>query len=160
RLVARRRVELPWLLKALLLGLGVVGLNAIRIAPDRMQAIRDAGRLFYEPLLLFAAITSVPWRRTELRAAALTFVFAAALVATIGVVGYGTHQAGAQGATVHAVKTAQTQRLESYWEATNSLAAFLVAAVAVSFGVTLSGRSLKGTFIAAAAVPVELVAII
>src|SRR5262249_52474685 len=58
RLVARRRVELPWLLKALLLGLGAVGLNAIRIAPDRMQAIRDAGRLFYEPLLLFAAITS------------------------------------------------------------------------------------------------------
>jgi O-antigen ligase len=163
RLVARRRLDLPRPLKVSLVALAIIGLNAIRIAPDRMQAIRDAGRLFYEPLLLFVVITSVPWRRTELKAAALTFVFASALVATISVVGYGTHQGGSgpkAGAAVHGPKSTQGQRLESYWEATNSLAAFLVAAAAVSVGAAVSCQSLKGTLLAAGAVPVQVGAVI
>src|SRR5262249_1847617 len=162
RLMARRRLELPRLLKAVLPALGLIGLNAIRIAPDRMQAIKEAGRLFFEPLLLFVVITSVPWRRSELKAAALVFVFSAALVASIGIVGYGMgHGGGGEPpAAAKAVKTTQSLRLESYWEATNSLAAFLVAALAVSVGVVFSTRSLKGVLLAAAAVPVELLSIV
>jgi O-antigen ligase len=161
RLMARRRLELPRLLKALLLALGLIGLNAIRIAPDRMQAIREAGRIFFEPLVLFVVITSVPWRRSELKAAALVFVFAAALVASIGIVGYGMgHGGGEPVATAKAVKTAQSIRLESYWDATNSLAAFLVAAVSVSVGVFFSTRSLKGIVLAGGAIPVELLSIV
>ena len=162
RVMARRRLELPGLLKAVLVALGVIGLNAIRIAPDRMQAIREAGRLFFEPLLLFVMITSVPWRRSELKAAALVFVFASALVASIGIVGYGMgHGGGGEPvAAAEGVKTAQSLRLESYWEATNSLAAFLVAAVCVSVGVVFSARSIKGILPAAGAIPVQLLSIV
>jgi O-antigen ligase len=162
RLMARRRLELPGLLKATLLALGLIGINAIRIAPDRMQAIREAGRIFFEPLVLFVVITSVPWRRSELKAAALVFVFAAALVASIGIVGYGMgHGGGGEpAATGKTVKTTQSDRLESYWEATNSLAAFLVAAVSVSVGVVFSARSLKETLLAAGAIPIELLSIV
>ncbi|MBV8139315.1 MAG: O-antigen ligase family protein [Deltaproteobacteria bacterium] len=163
RLVARRRLELPRLLKAVLVALGLIGLNAIRIAPDRMQAIREAGRLFFEPLVLFVVITSVPWRRSELKAAALVFVFASALVAAIGIVGYGMGHGGGGGepaAAGKAVKTAQSLRLESYWEATNSLAAFLVAALAVSVGMAFSARSIKGILLAAGAIPIQLLSIV
>jgi O-antigen ligase len=162
RLMARRRLELPRLLKALLLALGLIGLYAIRIAPDRMQAIREGGRVFFEPLVLFVVITSVPWRRSELKSAALVFVFAAALVASIGIVGYGMgHGGGGEPvATAKAVKTAQSMRLESYWDATNSLAAFLVAAVSVTVGVVFSTCSLKGIVLAAGAIPVELLSIV
>lgn len=161
RLLARRRLELPRLMKVTLVALGLIGLNAIRIAPDRMQAIREAGRVFYEPLLLFVVITSVPWRRSELKAAALVFVFAATLVASIGLAGYGMGN-GSNGPPVgvKGVKTAQSVRLESYWEATNSLAAFLVAAVSISVGAGLSAESLKGTLFTAGAIPVELGAIV
>jgi len=162
RVLARRRLELPRLMKALLVALGLIGLNAIRIAPDRMQAIREAGRLFFEPLLLFVVITTVPWRRSELKAAALVFVFSAALVASIGIVGYGMgHGGGAEPAAgAKAVKTTQSVRLESYWEATNSLAAFLVAAVCVSVGAVFSSRTLKGVGLALGAVPIELLSIV
>jgi O-antigen ligase len=162
RLLARRRLDLPRLLKAVLLALGLVGLNAIKIAPDRMQAIREAGRVFFEPLLLFVMITTVPWRRSELKAAALVFVFVAALVASIGIVGYGMgHGGGGEPtAAAKAVKTAQSVRLESYWDATNSLAAFLVAAVSVSLGAVFSARSIIGILLAAGAIPVELLSIV
>jgi O-antigen ligase len=161
RLVARRRLELPRFLKTILLVLFLIGLNAIRIAPNRMQAIREAGREFYEPLLLFIVITSVPWRRSELKAAALVFVFAATLVATIGLAGYGMGNAGGGSpAGVKGIKTAQSVRLESYWDATNSLAAFLVAAVSVSAGAALSAQSLKGTLFSAGTIPLELGAIV
>jgi O-antigen ligase len=162
RLVARRRLELPRLLKVVLVALGVIGLNAIRIAPDRMQAIREAGRLFFEPLVLFVVITSVPWRRSELKAAALVFVFASALVASIGIVGYGMgHGGGGEPAAAgKSVKTAHSLRLESYWEATNSLAAFLVAAVAVSVGMAFSARTIKGILLAAGAIPIQLLSIV
>ena len=162
RLMARRRLELPRLLKAVLVALGLIGLNAIRIAPDRMQAIREAGRLFFEPLLLFVVITGVPWRRSELKAAALVFVFSAALVASIGIVGYGMGHGGGgeRAAAGKVVKTAQSLRLESYWEATNSLAAFLVAAVAVSVGVVFSARSIKRIGLAVGAIPIELLSIV
>jgi putative inorganic carbon (hco3(-)) transporter len=126
-----------------------------------MQAIREAGREFYEPLLLFIVITSVPWRRSELKAAALVFVFAATLVATIGLAGYGMGNAGGGSpAGVKGIKTAQSVRLESYWDATNSLAAFLVAAVSVSAGAALSAQSLKGTLFSAGTIPLELGAIV
>ena len=162
RLLARRRLELPKFLKIILLVLFLIGLNAIRIAPDRLQGIREAGRVFYEPLLLFLMITSVPWRRSELKAAALVFVFAASLVATIGLAGYGMGNGGGgpPAAGVKGVKAAQSVRLESYWEATNTLAAFLVAAVSVSAGAALSADSLKGTLFAAGAVPLQLGAIV
>jgi len=162
RLLARRRLELPKFLKIILLVLFLIGLNAIRIAPDRLQGIREAGRVFYEPLLLFLMITSVPWRRSELKAAALVFVFAATLVATIGLAGYGMGNGGGgpPAAGVKGVKAAQSVRLESYWEATNTLAAFLVAAVSVSAGAALSADSLKGTLFAAGAVPLQLGAIV
>jgi putative inorganic carbon (HCO3(-)) transporter len=166
RLVNRRSLQLPRLLKAVLLALGVIGLNAIRIAPDRTQAIRDAGRLFFEPLLLFVVITSVPWRRAELKAAILMCVFAAALVASIGIAGYGTgNDAGGggvarEGASAHAVKASPSIRLDSYWEGRNILAAFLVAAASVSIGVLLSADSVKGAVLPAGAIPVQLAAIV
>jgi O-antigen ligase len=165
RILARRRLELPRLLKALLVALGLIGLNAIRIAPDRTQAIREAGRLFFEPLVLFVVITSVPWRRSELKAAALVFVFSAALVASIGIVSYGMgHGGGGEPAAgvagAKGVHTTQSVRLESYWEGTNILAAFLVAAVCVSVGAVFSSRTIKGVLLSLGAVPIELLSIV
>jgi putative inorganic carbon (HCO3(-)) transporter len=163
RLVARRRLELPRFLKVVLLALFVIGLNAIRIAPDRMQAIKEGGRMFFEPLLLFVVMTSVRWRRSELKAAALVFVFVASLVASIGLAGYGMGNASngpTLGVKGKGDRTPGSVRLESYWEATNSLAAFLVAAVSVSAGTALSAESLKATLFTAGAVPLQLGAIV
>jgi O-antigen ligase len=90
------------------------------------------------------------------------FVFASALVASIGIVGYGMgHGGGGEpAAAAKGVKTVQSLRLESYWEATNSLAAFLVAAVCVSVGVVFSARSIKAILLAAGAIPVQLLSIV
>jgi O-antigen ligase len=157
-LIASRRLDLPKILKVAAAALGLIGLNAIRIAPDRMVAVRDAGRLFYEPLLMFAVIASLRWRRTEVRSAALGFVCVAALVAAISIAGYGTPKrfrpaGAAAGAT-------QTERLDSYWEGTNSLAAFLVAAAPITLGVIVSSDSLMRLTAALGAVLLELTAII
>jgi O-antigen ligase len=131
-LVAAKRLDLPSSMKWALGLLLVLGLWAIRIAPDRAIALKIAGRTFFEPMLLFAVVASLPWKRTELRWGALVLISVAAVVATTSFFGYWTGEGD---------RTKELLRLKSYWEGTNVLAAFLVAVLPVGLGVVLARSS-------------------
>lgn len=135
QVVVPKRLALSRTLKILLVLLAFIGLWAIRIAPSRGLAFRNAGRSFFEPLLLFAVIAGLHWTRSEIRAAAGLFTGVAAVVAGISFFGHYSEESAVP---------AQGTRLESFWEGTNILAAFLVAAIPVALGMFLSVRSVKG----------------
>jgi O-antigen ligase len=129
RLLAAKRLELPLSMKVMLGALFVLGLFAIRIAPDRMSAIKNGGRTFFEPLLLFVLVTSLSWKRTELRRVIFALLAVATMVAGASFFSTGDDTGKDYG------------RLQSYWEGTNVLAAFLGTVIPVALGAALSGYS-------------------
>ena len=152
QVVVTKRLALSRTLKVLLVLLALIGLWAIRIAPSRGLALRNAGRTFFEPLLVFAVIAGLRWTRSEIRAAAGLFAGVAGVVAGISFFGYYSGEG--------ALQQAQGFRLESYWEGTNILAAFLVAAIPVGLGMFLSVRSVKGRLVVLGGLLVQAVALV
>ncbi len=152
QVVVTKRLALTRPVKALLVLLALIGLWAIWIAPDRNLAFRTAGRNFFEPLLLFAVIAGLRWTRSEIRAASGLFTGVAAVVAGISFFGYFSGEGSLQAQGV--------ARLQSYWEGSNQLAAFLVGAVPVALGMLLSVRSVKGRLVILGGLLVQPVALV
>ncbi len=152
KIVATKQVALSRTVKVSLVLLALIGLWAIRIGPNRDLAFRIAGRTFFEPLLLFAVIASLRWTRSEIRAAAALFTGVAGVVAGVSFFGYFSGEG--------AIQAQEVTRLESYWEGSNILAAFLVSAIPVALGLLLSVRSVEGRLVVLGALLVQPVALV
>jgi putative inorganic carbon (HCO3(-)) transporter len=131
RLLATKPLALPGLLKLILGLLFCLGLFAIGIAPDRLSALKSGSRTFFEPLFLFVLITSLSWRRSEVRWVTFVLVGVGALVTAISIVEYGTRVARPLG----------LNRLDASWEGSNVEAAFLGAVIPIALRLLLSARS-------------------
>jgi len=143
-MLATKRLALPGFMKT---GLGLLfclGLVGIWLAPDRISALKNGIRAFFEPLLLFVVITSLSWRRTEVRWVAFALVGIGALVAGISII-----ETGTRAAQPHELNRldpswegSRLKRLEASWEGSNIEAAFLGAVIPLAMSLVLSARSL------------------
>jgi len=144
RVVATKRLGVPRPLQVMLGLLVGVGLLALRIAPDRLLALKVGVRTFFEPLSLFVVITSLSWKRSDLRRVLFAFLCVALLSGGASLFGHLTRGGGASSAKASSVKASSAKeldRLRSSWEGTNVQAAFLGAAVPIALGVLLSRSS-------------------
>ena len=150
KLIATKRLELPRVLLLMLLALLVIGLWGIRVAPDRGIAVRVGGRVFFEPILLFALVASHRWQRSELRATILLFICVATIVAGASFFGYWSSFQ----------ETREIVRLGTYWEADNSLAAVLVGTIPLALGTALASFGITQQSIVLVALPTMIVGLV